>query len=220
MPQSLSPLQSYYAARAGEYDGVYAKPERQRDLRRIERWVASTLRGEDVLEVACGTGYWTQFFASTASSVLAIDSSPETLRIAADRVPAGNVEFRIADAYALPHRADTFTAAFAGFWFSHVPIERRSEFLLGLNASIAPGARVVLLDNLFVAGSSTPLAQRDAAGNSYQARTLGDGSAHLVLKNFPYEAQLHSLVAGGIGSDARYTAWDYFWAFEYRAPDT
>lgn len=220
MPQPLSPLQSYYAARAGEYDRVYAKPERQSDLRKIELWVASTLRGEEVLEVACGTGYWTQFFAPTASSVLAFDSSPETLRIAAARVEGSKVEFEVGDAYSLPRRPSRFTAAFAGFWFSHVPLDRQSEFLLGLNAAVRPGARVLLLDNLFVEGSSTPLSQRDAAGNSYQARMLGDGSAHLVLKNFPSEAQLHALVASGIGSDARYTAWDYFWAFEYRAPRT
>lgn len=210
-------MQSYYAARAGEYDRIYAKPERQGDLRQIERWVASNLDREDVLEVACGTGYWTQFLALSASSVLAIDSSPETLRIATARVERSRVEFAVGDAYALPGRPDRFTAAFAGFWFSHVPLERRAEFLLGLNAAIRPGARVVLLDNLFVAGSSTPLAQRDAAGNSYQARTLDDGSNHLVMKNFPSEAELHSLVAGGIGSGPRYTAWRYFWAFEYSA---
>ena len=54
-------MQSYYAARAGEYDAVYEKPERQADLRQIEQWLPSALYGERLLEVACGTGYWTQF---------------------------------------------------------------------------------------------------------------------------------------------------------------
>jgi demethylmenaquinone methyltransferase/2-methoxy-6-polyprenyl-1,4-benzoquinol methylase len=31
-------MQDYYAARAREYDEVYRKPERQADLREIERW--------------------------------------------------------------------------------------------------------------------------------------------------------------------------------------
>src|SRR6186997_2665379 len=74
-------MQSYYAARASEYDRVYLKPERQPDLRQIEQWLPSVLAGATVLEVACGTGYWTRFIAPVASAVVALDSSPETLRI-------------------------------------------------------------------------------------------------------------------------------------------
>jgi ubiquinone/menaquinone biosynthesis C-methylase UbiE len=217
VPQHLSPLQSYYASRAGEYDRVYEKPERQADLRAIERWLPSDLRGEAVLEVACGTGYWTRFIAPVAASVLAIDSAPETLRIAKNRVTADAVTFEVGDAYALPRGAG-FTAAFAGFWLSHVPVDRQAEFLRGLGAALRPGARVVLLDNRFVEGNSTPISERDDAGNTYQRRTLGDGSTHRVLKNYPSEVELHALVDTGIGSAAAYRAWEYFWAFEYRVP--
>ena len=52
-------LQSYYASRAPEYDEVYRKPERQADLRSIERWLPPHFSGVAMLEVACGTGYWT-----------------------------------------------------------------------------------------------------------------------------------------------------------------
>jgi demethylmenaquinone methyltransferase/2-methoxy-6-polyprenyl-1,4-benzoquinol methylase len=211
-------MQSYYAARAVEYDDVYSKPERQHDLRQIETWLPSLLAGEVVLEVACGTGYWTQFFAPVALSVVAIDSAPETLRVARHRVIGGEVSFRVGDAYALtPDRLD-FTAAFAGFWFSHVPLERQREFLVQLNAALRPGARVVLLDNLFVEGSSSPISERDDAGNTYQRRELRDGSTHRVLKNFPSEARLFALTEGGIGASAVYHHWQYFWAFEYRVP--
>ena len=54
-----------------------------------------------------------------------------------------------------------------------------------LHSRLARGAQVVLLDNRFVAGSSTPISRRDADGNTYQQRTLDDGSVHEVLKNFP-----------------------------------
>ena len=82
LPASHSPLQSYYAARAQEYDRVYDKPERQADLRRIEQWLPPLLSGRRVLEIACGTGYWTRLIAPVAASVVAIDSAAETLRIA------------------------------------------------------------------------------------------------------------------------------------------
>jgi len=210
-------LQSYYAARADEYDEVYRKPERQADLRQIEQWLPALLAGETVLEVACGTGYWTQFIAPVATAVVAIDAAAETLRIAEGRLAAGNVRFEIGDAYALPRQRGC-TAAFAGFWFSHVEIERQREFLAGLNAALVPGARVVLLDNLFVEGSSSPIADQDGAGNTYQSRKLRDGSSHRVLKNFPSESQLRALADEGLGVAATYQCWAYYWAFEYRVP--
>ncbi len=212
-------MQSYYAARASEYDRVYQKPERQSDLRQIEQWLPSLLSGAAVLEVACGTGYWTQFIAPVASTVIAIDSAPETLQIAERRVNASNVLFRVGNAYAIGRTGRSFDAAFAGFWFSHVPLERQHEFLAGLNSALTPGARVVLLDNLFVQGSSSAIAEQDGNGNTYQDRNLSNGSRHRVLKNFPTEAQLRALAAESPGEFAAYRRWQYYSAFEYRVPE-
>ncbi len=211
-----SALHSYYAARAPEYDLVYRKPERQTDLRAIEAWLPPRFAKARVLEIACGTGYWTQFIAPVASHMLALDIAPETLRIARQRVPVGKVDFSVADAYHLPRHLGTFDAAFAGFWFSHVPKARRREFLRGLGGRLEPGAKVVLLDNRFVAGSSSPITEQDADGNTYQTRALADGSRHRVLKNFPSEVELQTLL-DGIGEPGTVTNWPYFWAFEYVA---
>jgi len=207
-------MHSYYAARAPEYDSVYLKPERQADLRAIERWLPHMFAGATVLEVACGTGYWTQFLAPVASFILAVDASSETVAIARGRVPEDKVQFLVGDAYAIAHCAAKFDAAFAGFWFSHVPKERQREFLLVLKASLKPGARVVLLDNRYVDGSSSPITDQDVCGNTYQTRKLVDGSTHRILKNFPSESELHAL-ATGLSQSATFTCWQYFWAFEY-----
>ncbi|MEO8524104.1 MAG: class I SAM-dependent methyltransferase [Caldimonas sp.] len=209
-------LQSYYAARATEYDKVYLKPERQFDLRAIEGWLPPVFRDANVLEVACGTGYWTQFIAPVAARVVAIDSSPETLAIARSRVAGGRASFDVGDAYALSPRLGLFDAAFAGFWFSHVPKAKRHEFLRGLGALLSPGARVVLLDNLYVAGSSSPITETDADGNTYQTRSLEDGSKHRVLKNFPSQAELQTSL-DGLGTSCKFRTWQYYWAFEYAA---
>ncbi|WP_397448364.1 class I SAM-dependent methyltransferase [Pseudomonas sp. NA-150] len=207
-------MQEYYAARASEYDRIYAKPERQSDLRMIEQWLPGVYQGANVLEIACGTGYWTQFFAPLAKRVMAIDSSPETMEIAASRVPQDKVEFVVGDAYALPQVEPKFDAAFAGFWFSHVPKSRVPEFLGGLNARLKPGARVVLLDNRYVEGSSTRVSAADANGDTWQSRPLDDGSSHQVLKNFPTERELHDAVEG-LASHVTYHQWQYFWGLEY-----
>lgn len=219
MSPSHSPLQSYYAARAEEYDRVYDKPERQADLRRIEQWLPTVLSGRTVLEIACGTGYWTRLIAPAAASVVAIDSAPETLRIAEQRVPPGKVVFEVGDAYALPRQPRRFDAAFAGFWFSHVPLERQREFLQGLNLALEPGAKVVLLDNRYVEGSSSAISEQDDSGNTYQCRKVGDGSTHRVLKNFPGESDLLALAGSGLGRSAVYTCWQFYWAFEYLVPE-
>ena len=209
-------MQSYYADRAPEYDSIYAKPERQADLRLIEAWLPEVFRGRTVLEIACGTGYWTQFIAPVAAEVVALDASPETMQIAKARVPPGKVEFVVGDAYAIPDLGRKFARGFAGFWHSHIPVSRVREFLHGFHSRLGPGAKVVLLDNLYVEGSSTPISERDADGNTYQTRTLRDGTTHRVLKNFPTESELRSTTEG-LCNDLRYRTWQHYWAVEYVA---
>lgn len=218
MEVNQSPLQSYYALRADEYDAVYTKPERQSDLRKIEKWLPPAFYRRNVLEIACGTGYWTQSIAPTASSIYALDSAEETLQIARQRVSESHVTFSLGDAYTPKSNSRNFDAAFAGFWFSHVPNELQTEFLTTLNSALLPGAKVILLDNRYVKGSSSPISEQDALGNTYQSRKLKDGSRHRVLKNFPSEEQLHALVDNGLGNSVKYTAWEFFWALEYDVP--
>ena len=207
-------MQTYYAARANEYDQIYLKPERQKDLREIECWLPDVFCGRTVLEVACGTGYWTRFLARTSTAVVAVDASPETLRVAQTRLPPDKVRLLVGDAYKLDVSLAGFDGAFAGFWWSHVPYARIEGFLRGFHAALTPGAKVVLLDNRFVAGSSTPIAGQDAEGNTYQERKLADGSVHRVLKNFPSREDLVRTVAG-VAHEVRHHAWKYYWALEY-----
>ncbi|WP_297920595.1 class I SAM-dependent methyltransferase [Metallibacterium sp.] len=209
-------MQSYYAARAPGYDAVYQKPERQADLRAIESWLPPRFAGRSVLEVACGTGYWTQFIAPNAAAIVAMDSAPETLRIAASRIAVATVRFITGDAWMLPPDLGTFDAAFAGFWFSHVPRNRRREFLLGLGRHLRPGARVVLLDNRYVEGSSSRITEQDTDGDTWQTRTLVDGSTYRVLKNFPTESELQTAIAG-LGTHGALALWPHYWVFEYVA---
>ncbi|MFZ5805610.1 MAG: class I SAM-dependent DNA methyltransferase [Verrucomicrobiota bacterium] len=75
-------LSDYYNKRAQEYEQIYAKPERQEALGKLKAHLREILRGHDVLEIACGTGYWTEVIASIARSVLATDISEEMLSIA------------------------------------------------------------------------------------------------------------------------------------------
>jgi demethylmenaquinone methyltransferase/2-methoxy-6-polyprenyl-1,4-benzoquinol methylase len=217
MDHTAAQLAQYYAARAAEYERIYDKPERQADLAKLRTLIPRYLADREVLEIACGTGYWTQFIAPAARSVAAIDINDETLDIArAKTYPPGRVTFDIADVYALAPRYAGFTGAFAGFWWSHVLAADRGRFVTSLHRALAPGAIVVVLDNRYVSGSSTPISHVDADGNSYQRRTLDDGSEHVVLKNFPTEQQLRHDIAD-VASAIEYTELDYYWLLKYEA---
>jgi ubiquinone/menaquinone biosynthesis C-methylase UbiE len=215
MQEADRQLSAYYAARAAEYERIYDKPERQDDLARLRELVPKCLAGRNVLELACGTGYWTQFIARTAVSVTAIDINEETLAIARSKtLPPGRVTFEQGDVKSLSARHSTYTGSFAGFWWSHMPSRERRHFVESLHRALTPGAIVVALDNRYVEGSSTPISHTDSDGNSYQLRALGDGTQHTVLKNFPTEAELRSDVHGRAKA-VEYTALEYYWVFKY-----
>jgi len=211
----MGELVAYYRRRAGEYEAIYAKPERQSDLAVLRQAVPQHLAGRRVLEVACGTGYWTTLIAPLAASVVATDLAEEPMAIARSKSYApGRVRFVLADAYDLNEDLGRFDAALAVFWWSHVPLGRVGHFLSSLHRRLEPGARVLLMDNLYVEHSSTPIAEREADGNTYQTRSLTDGSESRVLKNFPSEAELRAALRPHAARFA-YRALEYYWLVEY-----
>ncbi len=216
MTEPRMDLAAYYARRVAEYDRIYDKPERRSDLEALRALFCRQLAGHDVLEIACGTGYWTEPISRTARSVLATDIIDEALeRAQAREYPNGRVKFAKADAYTLAQIPADFTAAFVGFWWSHVERQRIPEFISSLHAKLQPDALVVLADNLYVEGSSAPIARKDVYGNTFQRRTLEDGSTHEIIKNFPSESDLRD-VLHGVAHDMRYTALHYYWCLTYR----
>jgi demethylmenaquinone methyltransferase/2-methoxy-6-polyprenyl-1,4-benzoquinol methylase len=208
-------LRRYYADRAAEYEKIYEKPERQADLQTIEKLLGSAFPGEQVLEVACGTGYWTRSIAKSASAVFATDCNEEVLEIARRKSYApARVEFAAADAFVLGGVPAGCTAGFHAFWWSHVPVGQRDRFLRTFHGRLPAGAPVVMLDNVFFEGSSTPIARKDAEGNTYQIRTLQDGSRHEILKNFPSEADLHADLRD-VTTNLDVQFLQYFWIARY-----
>jgi len=232
-PATEATMAAYYVKRAAYYERVYHRPERQVELRALEAWIGRLFAGRRVLEVAAGTGWWTPHGAAQAADWLATDLNPETLALARAKPMPAAVHYAVVDAYgfgglheaagASPKAAGfsseaagapAFDAAFAGCWWSHVPLQRLSAWLDGLHAQLAPGARVVMLDNRFTPAYSTPLARRDAEGNTYQRRTLDDGSSHEVVKNYPDEA----FAARLLGARARHLQlipFTHYWVMVY-----
>lgn len=210
--------EEYYQRRAAEYDKVYAKPERQGDLAVLRDRVARSLVGKRVLEVAAGTGWWTDVLAGTAAGVTATDANRATLDVAAGkRSWPDTVRFVEASAFHLDAVAGDFDAAFVGFFWSHIPLDRLDRFVDGLARRLEPAALVVVVDNRFVAGSNHPITRHDGDGNSYQQRRLEDGSSWEVLKNFPTPDALRSRLAG-VAADVDVRELDYYWLASWHTP--
>lgn len=208
-------MRRYYALRAQEYERVYDKPERQADIAALHDWLPAQFAGRRVLEVACGTGYWTPAAARDCESWLATDVNEEVLSLARSKpLPHSRVRFECADAYRLDVAGAPFDAAFAGFWWSHIPRQLAAAWLQVLHERLQPGAHVVLIDNRHVDGSSSAVTRHDEHGNSYQSRRLEDGSVHEVLKNFPDAAELRALL-GRHARSMQWVEWTYYWACTY-----
>lgn len=214
--ETVADMAAYYAKRAAYYERVYFKPERQHELRALEAWLPAQFAGRRVLELACGTGWWTPHGAAQATHWLATDLNPETLTVARAKALPASVELRAADAYTLAGLADDerFDAAFTGCWWSHVPLSRLPGWLDALHARLETGARVVMLDNRYVPGQSTPIARVDAEGNGYQLRPLDDGSTHEVLKNYP-DLFRGATVLGPRARNAQWIAGTHYWLLTY-----
>ena len=204
-------LKTYYNRRANEYERIYDKPERQHELEWLRHRVPELLRERIVLEVACGTGYWTQFIARTARKVHACDINESVLEIAREKpIPRDRVAFFKADAISLEGVPAGCDAAFAGFWWSHVRKSELAKFVANLSAKLVPGSLVVMLDNSFAEGSSTAMSRRDAEGNTYQMRSLANGEEHEVLKNFPTAAELADAMRP-VAAEAHLESLKYYW---------
>src|SRR5438094_480838 len=126
-------MQEYYNRRAEEYEQIYHRsdPSRQAELDMLAGSMCADLAGLDVIEIACGTGFWTERLSTCARRIVATDASDEMLRIATAKSLPPNVQFTRVDAYDLSKVGGTFSGGVANFWFSHVPKGRLAGFLTG-----------------------------------------------------------------------------------------
>jgi ubiquinone/menaquinone biosynthesis C-methylase UbiE len=181
-------MRAYYDRRAREYDdwwhgtGLFASRDRP-------GWAAETARVVQalaalpparVLDVACGTGFLTRHLRG---EVVALDQSPEMVRIAAARMPHARVVQ--GDAVPLPFADATFDRIVTGHFYGHLLPEERAAF-------VAEARRVG--DELIVVDS----ARRDGVPEEeWQERILDDGSRHRVFKRFLTAERLQDELGGG-----------------------
>lgn len=194
---------AYYTARAGEYDDWFLR-RRQYDrgaeenarwfgeLRALEAALREADPGGDILELACGTGWWTKRLVTGATRLVAVDASPEMLRLNRERVSDPRVEYELADLFEW-RSENRFDLVFFGFWLSHVPRDRFEDFWGMVADALKPDGRVFFVDNRRVPGASAQTDEADA-----QIRRLNDGRAFKIVKVY-YEAAALTASLGRLG---------------------
>jgi 2-polyprenyl-3-methyl-5-hydroxy-6-metoxy-1,4-benzoquinol methylase len=203
----LTSQADYYRRRAGEYDATaYGDVPAART--RIARLIAEMDPSGTVLEIACGTGLWTEALAGVAETVTAIDVAPEAVAIARGRVRSDNVRFEVADVFSWT-TAERFDVIFFSAWLSHVPTSRFEQFWQLLRGLLAAGGRVLFVDE--------HVEDRDKetylpGGDEIVERQLRDGSSYRIVKNFVDPERLERRL-GELGWECRIRRDDSDWVW-------
>lgn len=210
-------LRRYYDDRARVYDDMYLRrePAWRKSLEALADEMSNALCGRRVLEVACGTGFWTEVAAKAATHIVAIDASEEMLKIARKRkLRSANVEYVHCDAYSLDEIPGKFDAGLANFWFSHVPKSRINEFLSNFHNRLERPAVVFMADNHLVVGIGGQLIAKVGIEDTFKLREAADGSKNEVLKNYYSSDDLRQLFSP-FSSDLKIDETKYFWSVMY-----
>ncbi len=201
----------YYSKRApfhDEYMSYQSNAATEELLSPIIRYLEPFIVDRTVLEIACGTGNWTQVLARRAGMVLATDVNESVLEIARTKeYEKQKISFISADAYSLKGVTGPFETAFAADWWSHIPISDIPMFLDALHSKLPTGASVCFLDMLPFEELLREEAYIDQDGNRISRRQLPDGGVFEVVKNFPSESELLGYI-GSRGRDIEYREFD------------
>jgi SAM-dependent methyltransferase len=216
MNRQQDPVARYYASSTQAADAALSRAERANDLSRVRDRIAQLVRGQAVLELACGTGYWTEVIAATADKVLATDILDTMIaRAETRRYPEGKVAFRRVDGLDLPADLGTFSCVFIGFWWSHLKRDEQDALLAQLRARLGHDVTLILLDDAYVEGSSTTIARTDAQGNTYEIVAAPDGERFELPKNYPADSALRKRLGGDV-REIRIERLTYYWLLTCR----
>ena len=226
--KTLNDMKDYYRARANEYDEwFYRRGRYDRGLEGNARWFAEAdevfaaldalgVEG-DVLELAAGTGIWTERLIRTARSITIVDASPEMMAINRARVASGRVSYVQADLFTWqPTR--TYDAVCFCFWISHVPNERLDAFLNTVALASRQGGKVFFVDGRRELTSTAIDHQLPGAHTQLMTRKLNDGREFEIVKNFYEPAPLAArFAAAGLDVTVRETQTYFIYGYGTRS---
>ncbi len=228
LEQALAQQRRYYDARASEYEdwwyrrgrydhGVEAKARWFADIEQVRAALDRFAPSGRVLELACGTGIWTQRLAASASALTALDASPEALSLARAKVGAERVRWVLADVFAWEPPEAAFDVCFFGFWLSHVPGELMGAFWEKVGRALAPEGRVFIVDSALSERATARDHATPRGGERIERRRLADGREFEIVKHWFEAPALRALIEQA-GWDARIEQSEEFFVYGEASP--
>lgn len=220
----LAEQRAYYRVRAPEYDewwqrrgrydrGEDERAEWDRQVAVVDDALATFGATGRVLELAGGTGWWTERLARTADELTVVDANAETLALNRSRVGRDDVSYVVADLFTW-RPEQRYDAVFFSFWLSHVPRDRFSSFWSLVRDCLGPGGEAFFIDS-----RDDPIPSPSATDDPYveryepdlHRRRLADGSQWRVVKVMYEPDELTELLAAeGWTADVDATRWFVF----------
>ncbi|KJH72987.1 class I SAM-dependent methyltransferase [Aliterella atlantica] len=207
---------AYYKARAKEYDEWFYRIGRyDRGAEINQRWFDETaaLKNvvqqvgtvDSVLELACGTGIWTQELAKIGKRITAIDASLEMIEINHHKLNNPHVEYKQLDLFSWKPDKQ-YDLVFFSFWLSHIPPTKVAEFLSKVYDSVLPGGKVLIIDSYFEITSSAKDHLLQDKNEIYQKRKLNDEREFQIFKIYYQPDDLtNKLTQAGFQAEAKLT---------------
>ena len=180
-------IEKYYNRRALEYEQIYFRemPDRRKEIEDEVSFVKKICSGKDVLDIACGTGYWTERISETANSITVCDISKEMLDVAKKKQYHCPVQFVRSNLNQLPFAPDSFDIIILGFWFSHHPRQDYQNLFKSISFPLKPKCPIWIIDNNPPAEGPTMHSHHlDEFGNNFKSRYLDNQEEFVILKNY------------------------------------
>lgn len=220
MTNFLDEQKAYYRARAAEYDQWWLRQGRydqgqvflsqwQAEQRQLFATFDQLGPVQHALELACGTGNWTERLVQIAEKVTALDASEEMIAINRAKVDSPRVSYRQVDLFEWgpDHQYDLLVA---GFWLSHIPPDHLMPHLRMLRRALKPDGRLFLVDGQRYT-TQQDLDQDVNSERYLQKRVLNDGSEYVILKRYYAQAELQDVLhEAGLPAEVIFTP-TFFW---------
>ena len=195
-------LFAYYEAQAANYEDFYdgkgqaiaaLSDQYATDVAGVTRLLSSFGRG-DVVDLACGTGYWLSAHGRNASSITLVDQAEHVLARCERRVQhlglAGVARIVRGDVFDVPLPEAGHDACMLGFLLSHLDAAETDALFARVRMVLRPHSELAVIDSVW-SDARQPYRQRDG----FERRSLGDGRSFSIRKKYYDRPELELLLS-------------------------
>jgi ubiquinone/menaquinone biosynthesis C-methylase UbiE len=194
-------MMEYYDERAKEYDEIYegkgpaslAPKYYEIDIKNLETFIKGFGSG-NAIDIACGSGYWLQYFYKRCNAFTFFDQSQQMLEECKHK--AGQFEImdraKFIKGDILEYKFDDeekFDCAIIGFLIGHFTKVQDEIFFNTLRKILKKGSEFLIIDNTWTRKRAEKQNKEDIA-----ERRLNDGRSYKIYKKYFGEEDLPNLL--------------------------